>query len=357
MLLRTLGALVCLVVYPVQACVSGPAEPVSATLPATVLAAAPRRISIHNNMTLAIPAADGVLALHSADNFALIDRLEHWPVGEGRIGAVIAQPVVLDSNYDGIADALYAVDVHGLLWFVRLQRSGFAEPELIADFSALQYQFEQPLQLVQTLSPAPSGQLQYLQLLLLTATDSAQNSMLIALKHRPGRLGAVTLHDLTDRSSIAADELRYGIDEPLWLQLLQSDGWYVQLSGQITARPQVYAGVVYFTSARAGAVNADCSLAAEAEPLLHALHLHHAGLVYQQRSRPIITQHAGVLALKQDDKGELQLVSDTGQSQQVLQTALQAISPACADCVVPLTAGQFPRLIRLATFQDEYGAH
>ncbi|MBU1312175.1 MAG: hypothetical protein KKE30_21835 [Gammaproteobacteria bacterium] len=343
--------------FPLQACLQSAAEPVNAVLAATILGAEPRQVVIYNNLSLATPTAAGVLALYNANNLQLLDQLQRWPVTGGQIGAILAQPAVLDNNYDGIADAVYLIDAAGLLWFVGLGRSGFAAPELIADFSGLGYRFEQPLQLIKTRAPALSGQLQYQVTLLLTASDSQQSSIVIALKHRPQRAAVAVLSDLTDRSSIAAEEQRHGIDEQLWMAMQQSSGWYVRLPRQLISKPQVYAGVVYLLSAKAGTADSDCTLAADAAPLLHALHLHHAGLVYTQRAKPVALQQSGELALEQSEHAGLQLVLQRGELKQSLETELQAISAECADCTEPLTAAQFPQLIRLATFQTEYGAH
>lgn len=343
--------------YPLQACPLAAPEPVPTHLASSLLGAQPRQVNIYNNLSLSEPTTTGTLALYSANNPQLLDRLQQWPVASGHIGAILAQPVVLDSNYDGIADAIYAVDVAGLVWFVGLQGSEFMAPELIADFSALGYQFEGPLQLVQTRAVAADGQLEYQPTLILTASDGLQHSIVIALKHRAQRRGVVELANLIDRSSIDADEVRYGIAEQQWSELQHAAGWYIGLSRQIISKPQVYAGVVYLLSAEPGALTADCALAADAAPQLHAVHLHHAGLVYAHREQQVQLQSKGVLALEQGANGDLQLVLQQGQAKQVLKTTLRAISAECADCTEPLTAAQFPQLIRLATFQTEYGAH
>ena len=339
------------------ACPLTDTAPVSAALAPSLVGAEPRRVVISSNNTLALPPADGVLFMRSADTQALLDSIEHWPTSSGTIANIKAQPVILDNNYDGVADALYAVDVNGLVWFIVFNGQRFAIPRLVADFSAMGYRFEQPLQLLQTLSPVASGQLRYHSMLLLSANDSAQRSVLIALKHRPERVTPITMSQLIDRSSIDADEVRYGIDEQLWSRLSVGNGWYVQLGRQINIKPQIYAGVVYFTSVKPGFINADCSLAADADPLLHAMHLHHAGLVYQQRQQVIDATASGDLALERNDNGQLQLVLHQAQSTLVLQTDLVAVSEQCADCTTALDAQPFPRLIRLATFQHEYGAH
>ncbi len=341
--------------FPVQGCLLSESEPVSAVLAPTLVGAAPRQVSIFNNLSLATSTADGELALYNSANQALLDRIQQWPVAGGRISAIVAQPVVLDSNYDGVADAVYVADTRGLVWFIALERAGFATPILIADFSALNYQFVQPLQLVQT--RAASHDRQHRSTLILTASDNRQNSIIIALTHQRQSNSVATLSDLTDRSSLGADEERYGIDEQLWAQMQQRQGWYISLPRQVISKPQVYAGVVYLMSVTPGRLNSDCSLAADAEPRLHALHLHHAGLVYAWRDKAVQIHSTGELALGRDENNELQLEFRQGPAAQQLQTDMLAITAECADCTKPLMVQQFPQLIRLATFQTEDGAH
>lgn len=339
-----------------NSCNLNSSQPVSANLPADNADGQPRRVQLSNNVQLDLPEADGVLKMHSDDSLVLIDQLTDWPTVTGRISSIKAQPVVLDQNYDGAADAVYAVDSRGLLWFASINSSGFETAELVADFSDTGADFYQPLQLVQVVAPNRSGLMQQQSMLLLTATMPS-GDLLLAVKHRTQRQSPLRLVDLTDRTAISADELRYGIAEQLWTQMQQGAGWFIQLDQRVTTLPQVYAGVIYLTSAADALVNADCSLSDGAVSQLYAIHLHHAGLVYAKRQWDSNAIDNGELVLQKDSEGELTLSLQQGPQQQVLLTELKAISAECADCVEPLTASQFPAVIRLATYQTEPGAH
>ncbi|HEX5794102.1 MAG TPA: hypothetical protein VFY01_12565, partial [Rheinheimera sp.] len=253
---------------------------------------------------------------------------------------------------------VYVIDIYGQLWFVALNHNGFSNPLLVADFSQSQAIFEQPLQLAQIMAPDSNGIMRRQMMLLLTGKQQ-QSDILLAVKHGVTRESPWQLDDLTDRTNVSVDEQRYGIAEQLWLQIQQGGGWFVRLEQRITTLPQVYAGVVYLTSADTAHVNADCSVIAEAEPQLHAFHLHHAGVVYARRHWDIDMQHSAVLALQKDDQGQLALSLQHSQEQaaQPLLTELLTITAECADCVSAMDESQFPRLIRLATFQTEQDAH
>lgn len=331
------------------------AGPVEATLPSLLDTQTPRQVLLSNNVQLQLADADGVLQMHSADSFSLLGQISEWPTPSGQISSIKAQPVLLDRNYDGTAEALYVVDVSGLLWFVALTGNGFSEPVLLADFRQTQAVFRQPLQLVQALAPAGSGTMQRQTMLLLTGSVD-DGDILFTVKHIAQRDTPLQLADLTDRTSLDADEPRYGIAEQLWLQMQQGGGWYVRLNQRVIAKPEVYAGVVYVTGAESSAVGADCSLADDTQSQLHALHLHHAGLVYSRRNWDISQQRVGRLLLDHNEQGRLVLsLQDT--EQQTILTELLAIDADCADCVSSVDNETLPRLIRLATFQTERDAH
>lgn len=333
------------------------AEPTAVTLPSLAADRTVRQVVLSNNTQLNLPDVSGVLQIHSADSFALLDQLDSWPTASGEIGSIHAQPVILDTDYDGKANALYIVDVNGAVWFIPLTSTGFATPVAIADFSDSGLLFRQPLRLVQTVAANGSGVTSNQSMLLLVGSSIDNGDTLFALRHQPQRLEPVQLTDLTARSTISADELRYGIDELLWQQIQRSSGWYVKLNGSITTVPQVYAGVIYLTAADIGAVQADCSLVNNAELALHALHLHHAGSVYARRNWPVDALEQVELALQQNREGQLELTLSNTDQQLSILSELLAISEECADCAESLTADQFPKAIRLATYQTEYGAH
>lgn len=332
------------------------AGPVTATLPSLADAQNPRQVLLSNNIQLQVPDADGVLKMHSAESSALIGQISAWPTFSGQISSIKAQPVLVDLDYDGITDAVYVVDVSGLLWFVRLNSRGFSEPVLLADFSQTQAVFRQPLQLVQVLAPNGLGAMQRQTMLLVTGS-AAQGDILLAVKHTEQRDTPWQLTDLTDRTELNADEPRYGIAEQLWQQIQQGGGWYVKLNQRVIAKPEVYAGVVYLTGAQPAAVGADCSLTADARSQLHAFHLHHAGLVYSRRSTDISAQGQGSLILTENEQGRMVLSLQHAAQQQTVLTELLAIDASCVDCVTSVEQEPFPRLIRLATFQTEQDAH
>jgi hypothetical protein len=53
----------------------------------------------------------------------------------------------------------------------------------------------------------------------------------------------------------------------------------------------------------------------------------------------------------------LEIILENTEVHDSIISELVAISEECADCVSPLSADQFPRLLELATYQIEEGAH
>jgi hypothetical protein len=339
------------------ACDFNPPEPLATSMWSPMANMPVREILISNNVQLDVPAAPGVIRLTQSDNQQLIAELTSWPTDSGQTASVRAQPAVLDHDYDGIADALYAVDLHGLVWYLPLDQAGFKPPELVADFTELQAQFRQPVQLVQSVAANGGFAGQRQTMLLLVASTASAGDILIMLKHRQGKAGLADISKLVDRSALSAVELQTGISDASWLQLQQSDGWYVNTERSISAKPAVYAGVVYFTSAEVSQLNADCSLGSDAQPQLHALHLHHAAAIYATRQWQITQPDAAELTLQQNAQGELEILLQNAAQQQQVLTELLTVDEACASCTKPLPAHNFPKFQRLATFQREEGAH
>ena len=333
------------------------AGPVSSSMLSPLANEPAREILIHNNVQLALPAAPGVLRLSQSSNASLIDEMSSWPTPSGQIASIKAQPAVLDHNYDGIADALYAVDSSGLVWYLPLNLSGFQPAQLLADFSHLAAEFRQPVQLVQSVAPSFGTAMQRQTMLLLIASTASDGDILLMVKHSQTSAGLITLDSLVDRSAISQAELQTGIAEPLWQQIQYSAGWYVRLQRRVSALPAVYAGVVYLTSAENNQLNADCSLTNSAQPQLHALHLHHAAAVYAQRQWQIVQPDAAVLQLQQNSQGELELLLHNAQQQQLVLTDILAVDDSCASCSALIPPNTFPRSMRLATFQLEQGGH
>ncbi|MDP5191144.1 hypothetical protein [Rheinheimera baltica] len=356
MLLRLITYLALVQSAAALSCNLNSTEPVVANVSSVHDSTEPRQVLLSNNVQSAAPGTPGLLQMHSANNFALLAQLNQWPTPSEQVATINAEPFVIDTNHDGIADAVYVVDINGQLWFIPLNATSFGEPEWVADLSVTEAVFDQPLQMVQTLSPDHNGILRKVSMLLVIG-KKADGDILLALKHSKGSAEPVMLSQLTDRTAITADEVRYGISESLWTQIQQGNGWFVNLQQRITAVPQVYAGVVYVTAANGSAVQADCSLADEAASQLYAMHLHHAGLIYAQRHWDISSETSGSLALISNSEGELELSLQAEGQVQPLLSELLAITDECADCVSTLSADQYPQRIRLATFQTEQGAH
>lgn len=317
----------------------------------------PRKVLLSNNIQLSLPEAPGLLQMHSAESLTLLAQVSVWPTPTGDIAAIKAQPAVVDFNYDGSSDAVYVVDAEGLVWFLSVDGSGFSAPVLIADFTALNAEFNQPLQIVQFTTTSSPGVMVRQQMIFLIASISDGSDILLAVKHQRQSSDLIDITAMTDRTDVTADEQRYGISEQLWQTLQQGSGWYIRLAQKVTALPQVYAGVVYFAAADANTVNNDCTFNENSAAQLYAVHMHHAGLVYANRQWLIESLNNARLTLTRNTEGQLQLQQLNDGQQQTVINDLLAISEACADCVAELNAAQFPRLIRLATFQTEPGAH
>lgn len=328
-------------------------QPISAEIPSLLNDTSSRQVLVSNNVKSSLEHLPATLLMHSADKLTLIDRVDTWPALEGDVDSIYADPVAVDSDYNGVTDGLYVVNRAGLVWFIKLQPSGFSLPKLVADFRASGLSFEQPLQFVQFSAGGKGGFQNRQVMLLLVAKAKNSGDVLLALKHRELSSATYTLSDLTDRTSITNDEESNGIAEQLWQQIQQGAGWYMYLDASLVNTPQVYAGVVYFSAAATSSVNDDCSVAANGAQQLYAVHLHHAGLVYSKRNWLTEIIAKPELALLTDDNAQLQLIMQNEQQHVTVVDSMLAISERCADCVEELNVEQFPKIIRLATFQSE----
>ena len=334
---------------PALCCDLNSKQPLTLQVASLLDEAEPREVIISNNKHANLEEESGVIQLHSSESYALLDRIDSWPTDTGNIDSILADPVAVDFNYDGTADALYLVDAKGLVWFVGLSTSGYELPVLIADLTASAARFEQPLQLVQYTNGGLGSEV----MLLITASSTDGNDLLITLKHRPQSSSLTTFNDLADRSLITADEVKYGVDEDVWQQLQLASGWLIRLDRRVVTLPVVYAGVIYFSAAQTSSVQPDCNLTENAALQLYAVHLHHAGLVYAKRNWLIETISTPSFKLETNAEQQLQLVLRNEQQQVTVIDAMLAINALCADCVEELNATQFPKVIRLATFQSE----
>ena len=348
-----LAIVLCGISYSALSCDLNNTQPISTEIPSLLNDTRPRQVLVSNNVKSGLESPAATLLMHNADNLMLIDSIDSWQVLDEPVDSIVADPVAVDFNYDGVADALYVVNRVGLLWFIRVTASGFATPKLIADFRSSGYSFEQPLQLVQFSNGGKGGMQNRQVMLLLVAQTIRDGDVLMALHHQEFDSSTISFNDLTDRTSISNDEQRYGVDEAVWQQIQQGAGWYIHLERRVINAPKVYAGVVYFSAAVTSDVHADCTVAENSEQQLYAVHLHHAGLVYAKRNWIIEPIAKPELTVFINDKAQLQLMLQNDQKQVTVVDTMLTINELCVDCVEELDAGKFPHIIRLATFQSE----
>lgn len=320
-----------------------------------------RKILLNHNRLLSTEVSHGQLELRDADSLILFDQLSAWSDTDTDIDAAIimAEPALLDQDANGLADAVYVVDISGRVWFIALSASGFASPVLIADFSAIDATFTQPLQLVQTtyrVNYSGVGDFQRMKVsLVLIASHDELGDTVLLFNHQPQLSRLINFSDLMDRTDLGDDDSDVALTDAVWRDLQQSPGWLIQLDASVMLKPQVYAGVVYFVTADTNSERTDCNISAEEETRLFAVHLHHAGKVYARRSWRIDAIANAALQLNaHDDKLQLNLVNDTEHSEVIPE--MLAITEHCADCSEALKAADFPRSLRLATYVAEYGA-
>ena len=342
--------------FSIFACNLNSGQPVIAKLASMHNSVNPRIILVSNNNHLVVPATVGTLQVHDAQTFGLMMHLASWPVDGGSIAPIVADPFVADINYDGIADQVYVVDKMGMLWVIAITNHGFGLPHLVADLRDSGLHFEQPVNVVHTLAADRQGIVRP-QAIVLLIGSGPQGDTLLAVKYRNERNERAVFTDLVDRSSVSDEETRFGVAEQLWTEMQESAGWRISVQQRVTVVPQVYGGVVYFTTIGIDDVSARCELSENASVVLHAVHLHHAGLIYAHRSWLTSVDEIGSLSIKLGANGELVLSHDSADQQTLLLTDLQKITEECADCVTSLRAEQYPLRVRLATFQLEKGAH
>lgn len=342
--------------FSALACNLNSSQPIAAKIASMNASSTSRTVLISNNTHLIVPSTVGTLQVHDAQDFSLVLHLASWPVAGNNIAPIVADPFIVDTNYDGIADQVYIVDSSGMLWVIPIANHSFGAPTLIADFSDSGFRFEQPVHVVQTLAADRHGILRPQATVLLIGSD-AQGDWLLAVKHRSERSDRVRYIDLVDRSSVSDEEVRFGVAEQLWTEIQESAGWRLGVQQRVTVVPQVYGGVVYFTTVGTENISSRCELSENALVFLHAIHLHHAGLIYAHRNWLTSANTIGTLSMQVGVDGEFVLVYNSEAQQIPLLSDLQRITAECADCVSSLRADQFPLTLRLATFQLEAGAH
>ena len=305
----------------------------------------------------------GQLALYPPDSSIPLASLIVWPLGDstGMAAPFFARPEPLDSDYDGVVDQLISVDLSGRVWLTHVAASGFGATALLADLTHSDWRFIDSGGIADVSLPLtlrPDGLTGRHKLLLLIARNiSTGEDALVALRI-PGfssESHPVAFDALFDRTMLTEAERESGLSNEQWLAVVNSAGWWARLSGQISQPPKVVAGVIYSAVATSDFSAVECA-DQSAEHSLVAMHLHSAGLVYNQRRFRLVNGE-GQLKLQQQTDGTAALVLDNVDEQHVVLTDLRMISPACPDCTEQLQLDQFPRWLKLATYRRETGAH
>jgi hypothetical protein len=321
--------------------------------------AGPRQRFLQHNDT----AENGQLALYALDSTLPLASLTAWPLSEG-VGPAApfyASPQPFDSNYDGVVDHLFSIDFTGRVWLTGITAAGFGSTLLLADLASSEWRFIGSLGVFEVSLPLllrPDGLQGRHKLLLLIARNITNGEDAIVSLRLPTVIVAASLlrfDTLVDRSVLSATEREYGLSNEQWFSLLNGAGWWARLSGQLTQPPQVVAGVIYSAVATSDFSALACATEA-AEHSVVAMHLHSAGLVYNQR-RFRLESGVGKLTLQQQTDGTAALILNSVTEQHTALTELVSLSPDCLECTAPLRLDQFPRWIKLATYRQETGAH
>ena len=306
---------------------------------------------------------NGQLALYPADSTAPLAALNAWPLpdGMGMASPFFASPQPLDSDYDGVVDQLISTDLTGRVWLTDVAASGFGLTVLLADLTHSEWRFIASAGIVDVSLPLPlraAGVASRHKLLLLIARNiSNGEDAIIAVRLQAYSIEPepIQFDALFDRTEVTETERVDGLSDEQWSAIVGSSGWWVRLAGQLTQPPKVVAGVIYSAVATSDFNALECA-EQSAEHSLVAMHLHSAGLVYNQRRFRLLSGE-GRLKLQQQADGSAALVLDSVEGQQLVLADLKMISPACPDCSELLQLDQFPRWLKLATYRQETGAH
>ncbi|KKO47188.1 hypothetical protein WG68_00615 [Arsukibacterium ikkense] len=305
----------------------------------------------------------GQLLLYPADSEVPLASIRDWPLPDslGPAAPFYASPLPLDSNYDGFVDQLVSVDLNGRVWLTAVFANHFGASSLLADLTHTDWRFIQTAGLFDLNLPLPlrpDGLPARYKLLLLVARNTGSGEDALVALRLPAVIAApalVQFAELVDRSLLADSEHNNGLSYPQWQALMQAAGWWVRLSGQLTQPPQVIAGVIYSAVASSDFSAEDCASQSGAHNVV-AMHLHSAGLVYNQRYFRLANGE-GQLKLQQQNDGSAALILQSADQQQTVLSNLLTIAPACPDCTEVLRLEQFPRWLKLATYRQETGAH
>jgi hypothetical protein len=305
----------------------------------------------------------GKLALYPPDSEIALASITSWPQadGMGLAAPFFVRTEPLDSDYDGFTDQLISTDFRGRVWLTNVTAAGFGTPLLLADLTHSDWRFIAGAGVADVSLPLPlrpEGLTGRHRLLLLIARHVVSGEDALVALRVPGfaiEAEPVNFAALFDRTVLTAEERESGMSHEQWLAIVDNAGWWVRLAGQITQPPKVVAGVIYSVVATSDFNAVECA-DQTAEHSLVAMHLHSAGLVYNQR-RFRLQNGEGRLTLQQQADGTAALVLDNTDEQQLVLSELKMISPECADCAEPLQLDQFPRWLNLATYRQETGAH
>ncbi|SNY54492.1 hypothetical protein SAMN06297280_2664 [Arsukibacterium tuosuense] len=305
----------------------------------------------------------GQLAMYPPDSSVALDTLNTWPLPDssGLAAPFYARPEPMDADYDGYVDQLISTDFSGRVWLTDVAASGFDSSSLLADLTHSDWRFIANAGIVDISLPLPlrpDGLTSQHKVVLLIARNIISGEDALVALRIPGFSAERTLPDfaaLYDRTILTEEERTAGLSNAQWSAIVDSAGWWVRLSGQLTQPPKVVAGVIYSAVATSDFTATACA-DQSAEHSLVAMHLHSAGLVYSQR-RFRLLNGAGQLKLQQQADGSAALVLDNIDEQQLVLADLKMISPACPDCSEQLQLDQFPRWRKLATYRQETGAH
>lgn len=305
----------------------------------------------------------GKLALYPPDSEIALASLIAWPLSEGMglAAPFFVRTEPLDTDYDGFTDQLISTDFRGRVWLTEVTATGFGAPLLLADLTHSDWRFIAGAGVADVSLPLPlrpDGLSGRHRLLLLVARSIISGEDALVALRMPGiatTAEPVDFDALFDRTVLTADERESGMSHDQWLAIVDNAGWWVRLAGQLTQPPKVVAGVIYSAVATSDFNAIECA-DQTAEHSLVAMHLHSAGLVYNQRRFRLLSGE-GRLTLQQQADGSAALVLDNTEEQQLVLSELKMISPACPDCAEQLMLDQFPRWLKLATYRQETGAH
>lgn len=278
---------------------------------------------------------------------AVLSRLMAEQEMSGLSGALTLYDQNMDSNLDTVIVSTKA----GHLWQAQIDNNQFYNIKLIADLSGLQLSDIQFVRLIYAAVPVGGSGSDFhsrrSQWLVLLSALKQKSSLFVVLKLQgelPPASSGLVQRTLANKGALS---LLSGAD---WQQIQQKSGWYTTLSGRITQRPVVVAGVVYLTVLEADQA---CSMDQAASTLI-TMHLHHASSVYRQQILPL-GKAAGALAVKANTNGGFALVERN--HQQVLIDNLLEISPDCANCSKVMQQDGFPRWQLMGTYHSEEGAY